>query len=242
MAASSDVLVPNLGSDARNSERVELLIETEGQFAAGVSAKVWVHNISSTGMLLESDISLDMGQNIQLMLPEAGATDASVVWASEPYYGCRFAKPLGSAALSAAKLRNLLPPEYIAREEIAMADEMVHGVADAGLSRRLRQLREDKGLSLAALSRQSGISKPSIWAWETGKTMPRPRSINALANALGVSPAYIWGRSSPSQPAAPAVDGRIDNSLLEQAVAEARRNIAAAAGISAHQVKISLEL
>lgn len=242
MASSSDIFVGEQGSDARSSERVELLIAAGGQLATDVAAMVWVHNISASGLLIESDISLEIGQNIRLNMPEAGATDAHIVWGSENFYGCRFAQPLGRAALSAAKLRNMLPSHPSEPEPAAALKELVHVAPDVGLSRRLRQLREDRGLSLAALSRQSGISKPSIWAWETGKTMPRPRSINALAVALGVSPAFIWGRTSPPSSPDSAGDGGADRGLLEQAVAEARRNIAAAAGIAAHQVKISLEL
>ena len=119
---------------------------------------------------------------------------------------------------------------------------------------RLRQLREEKGFSLAALSRRAGISKPSIWAWETGKTVPRSRSLHALAGALGVSIAEILGQnhtnlSAAGAPAAwgqgeagPAFANPQPQTELDHIIAEARRRISQVTGISGEKVKISIEL
>src|SRR5690606_5183042 len=124
----------------------------------------------------------------------------SIIWTSDNLYGCKFAQPLSRAALSAAKLRNSLIAEPDVRDG-------ANGAAEAmSLPQRLRHLREQKGLSLAALSRRSGISKPSIWAWEAGKPMPRPRSIQALAGALGMTAAEVWGLA-PSEMGCEAEQG-----------------------------------
>lgn len=227
-------------SDSRRSQRVELLIEIDGQFAQGQEMKVYAHNLSSTGVLIDSDAPLEIGQKIQVHLPEAGPTEASVVWGSDSLYGCRLTQPLSRAALSAAKLRNLMPKDEADESgDAASADDQERSAT--ALAHRLRILRENKGLSLAALSRQSGISKPSIWAWETGKTTPRPRSISILANALGVPAAEIWGRSEPSVIGSSFAAEPMHGRSIEDVVAAARQQIAAAAGVDPQRVKISIE-
>ncbi|HET6537819.1 MAG TPA: helix-turn-helix domain-containing protein [Sphingopyxis sp.] len=230
--------------EARGSERVELMIETDGLIGPGVAARVMLHNLSATGVLVETEAALDIAQLIHLNLPEAGQVAASIIWTSDNLYGCKFAQPLSRAALSAAKLRNSLIAEPDVRDGANGAD----GAPEAmSLPQRLRHLREQKGLSLAALSRRSGISKPSIWAWETGKTMPRPRSIQALAGALGMTAAEVWGLA-PSEMGCEAEQGFSSAGAaissgkdLHDAVAAARIALAEAAGVSQAQIKITIE-
>ena len=59
-------------------------------------------------MLLESDAPLAVGEKLELVIPEAGPAKAAIIWNSGRYFGCRFEKPLASAAVSAALLRS--PP------------------------------------------------------------------------------------------------------------------------------------
>lgn len=230
--------------DGRESERIELMIETDGLVGSGERVKVILHNISTSGVLIETGQALQLTQNIHVDVPEAGQVAATIIWSSEQLYGCRFIKPISRAALSAAKLRNPLPSEL---------DPAVEAAQSGQLSQRLRRLREQKGFSLAALSRRSGISKPSIWAWETGKTMPRPRSIHSLAAALGVSASEIWGHDAAahghrgSGPDRNAVanpvysDGSGEQGAIADAVHAARQSIAGAAGVLPARVKITIE-
>src|SRR3546814_5082410 len=55
------------------------------------------------------------------------------------------------------------------------------------LAGRLLRLRQERGLSRVELSNRTGFSKPSIWAWESGRTMPRRSNLIALADAFGIS-------------------------------------------------------
>lgn len=68
-----------------------------------------IHDISNTGLLLETGASLAEGQKFNVDLPEIGVTQAKVVWASARYFGCRFDAPVPKAAVSAALLRNPIP-------------------------------------------------------------------------------------------------------------------------------------
>ena len=53
---------------------------------------------------------------------------------------------------------------------------------------RLRQLRQQKVLSMRELEEISGVSYNTVWRLETGKTGAHPRTIRKLAEALGVEP------------------------------------------------------
>ena len=54
---------------------------------------------------------------------------------------------------------------------------------------KLLELRINKGLSQNRLAQLSGVSYNTIWRLEAGRTTEaRPRSIRALARALGVEP------------------------------------------------------
>jgi transcriptional regulator with XRE-family HTH domain len=54
---------------------------------------------------------------------------------------------------------------------------------------KLKELRRHKVLSMRELEDLSGVSYNTIWRLETGRTTEaRPRSIRALASALGVEP------------------------------------------------------
>jgi transcriptional regulator with XRE-family HTH domain len=55
--------------------------------------------------------------------------------------------------------------------------------------KKLKELRRHKVLSMRELEALSGVSYNTIWRLETGRTVEaRPRSIRALAGALGVEP------------------------------------------------------
>lgn len=58
------------------------------------------------------------------------------------------------------------------------------------LGMKLRQLRDDKGLSLAELAQSTGISVSYLNEIEKGKKLPKPEKISVLANTLEVS--YDW--------------------------------------------------
>ena len=82
------------------------------------------------------------------------------------------------------------------------------------------------GLSLGEIAARLGVSKPTVWAWEHGKSRPVERRLAALADALGVTPSGL--EPAPSGP----------NAELEQS----RRKIAAAYGIEPSRVRIMIEL
>jgi hypothetical protein len=70
------------------------------------SAQVVIHDLSLTGALLETSMSMLVGAIFEFELPNAGLVEAEVVWSSGEYYGCQFTLPITPAGLSAALLQS----------------------------------------------------------------------------------------------------------------------------------------
>lgn len=56
---------------------------------------------------------------------------------------------------------------------------------------RLRELREERVLSLRELEERSGVSYATIWRIEDGRQGAHPRTVRKLAAALGVPPSEL---------------------------------------------------
>jgi transcriptional regulator with XRE-family HTH domain len=215
---------PGEAGHARAPRRM-LRLEAKGLTAAGDQATVLVHNISADGLLLESEVSLEPGERIDITLPHAGTTSARVMWTSGSFFGCQFDAPISMAAISAAQLRSEVPGELASG-----ADTSARQTALAGQSfgNRLQRLRKERGLTLAQLAAQLGVSKPTVWAWEQGKARPIEGRMEALAQALDV-PAWemLMGRSTP---------------VLPDLITRAKEQIAGALGVPLDKVRIVVDL
>ena len=58
-----------------------------------------VHNLSRTGMLVESTTAVPAGTVLEVELPSGTSHRAKVVWTDEGLFGCRFERPLSRAIL-----------------------------------------------------------------------------------------------------------------------------------------------
>ena len=61
---------------------------------------------------------------------------------------------------------------------------------------KLRILRNEQGITQQQLADQAGISRSNINTWESGKSLPLPDGLIALADAFGCSVDYLLGRES----------------------------------------------
>jgi hypothetical protein len=117
--------IESVAADDRRSEnRRRIHLESA---LAGSGDEVLIHDISETGLLLETGSPLEPFETLHFNLPEAGATEAVVVWNSGHYFGCEFTRPLSKAAISAAMLRG-----PIARAPIAEAASANDAELDMG--------------------------------------------------------------------------------------------------------------
>ena len=202
-------------SKASRPQRRRLQLEVGGSLASGGAAAVLIHNISATGLLLETATGLSDGERIDIELPDLGPTAATIVWTSDTFYGGRFDAPLSVALLSALELRSsAVPPRQEQPGET--------------LAARLTQLRKDKGLTLAAVAQQLGVSKPTVWAWEQGRARPTPERLTRIAALFGLGETRL-------------ATGR-DGDALGDTLAQARQQVAAAFGVEAAKVRILIEL
>ena len=76
------------------------------------------------------------------------------------------------------------------------------------MAQRIKDLRQEKGLTLEQVAEVVGVGKSTVRKWETGMIANMRRDkIADLAKALGTTPAYLMGweedvekESSPSEP------------------------------------------
>lgn len=101
--------LPSNGEE-RGAARHSLSLVAQAASSRG-GASVIVHNLSATGLLIESREPLDVDEIFEVELPGAEIRHASVVWRSDDFYGCEFAEAMSTAAVSAARLRS--PPSPV---------------------------------------------------------------------------------------------------------------------------------
>lgn len=213
-------------SDSPRAERRRLRLETQGALESGVETSVTLHNFSETGVLMESPVDLEIGEVLELDLPDAPQVRARVVWASGRLYGCAFEAPIPSATLRAAQLRSAVQGEL----GLGAAPTPVGPGAIGGesLGERLHRLRKLRGLTQGELATRLGVSKPTVWAWEQGRARPIEERIEAIAQALGVDAAEL--RPSRSVPG------------LSELIARCKEQIASAMETKPEKVRIMIEL
>ena len=93
------------GTSRRGWKRRRLSLDSTIQ---ATRANVVIHDLSSTGLLIETAADLAVLDDLEIRLPEVGFTPASVIWNSGRYFGCQFKETISQAAISAALLRS--PP------------------------------------------------------------------------------------------------------------------------------------
>lgn len=207
----------------RDPRRV-LHLDAEGALPSGSRTNVRVHNVSTTGLLLETAIRLTVGERIEIDLPHAAASWARVIWSSDDLSGCQFEEPISAAALSAAQLQST-PGQPL---ELARQTAEAEAVPGESFGTRLQRLRKDRALTLAQVAKRLGVSKPTVWAWEQGKAKPVESRIEALAAVYGVHPSDL-------------VQSRISPALFEL-IARSKEQIAEAVGTTTDKIRIMIDL
>ena len=120
-------LLAELRADAqtgsqRRGERRTLQLEVRASPPQDGS-RALVHNLSERGLLVETAAAVEIGDIIELDLPQAGTSAARVVWITGSFLGCEFTNPLPRAAVSAALL---LAPTQVPRPAGAIPGASAH--------------------------------------------------------------------------------------------------------------------
>lgn len=236
---------PDAG-ERRSEERRHLLFATTARGMDGEQQPVLVRDISARGLLLETEEPGSLDKEILVNLPEAGDIAATVIWQGDKLAGCRLESHLAQATIDAVRATG-----EAAHAEQPGSDAALPRTAARTLAARLKQLRISRDLTRAELAERSGISTPSIWAWETGRTVPRLGSLETLAKGLGVSVSelQIGAGALPSEMPPGIVPssigeggGDLRTARLTELVEASKAQIAALAGTSPDRVSITIAL
>lgn len=66
-------------------------------------------------------------------------------------------------------------------------EEELRTISSREVGYKMRTLREKKGLTIAALAQQIGVTEDQLGAWEAGQGVAPFPTIRAIAEALGTS-------------------------------------------------------
>jgi transcriptional regulator with XRE-family HTH domain len=204
----------------RRSARRKLRLQTHGSRTDGKLTPILLHDISASGLLIESQSLFDSGEKIDIELPHAGVVCAIVIWSSGNFFGCQFEAPISVGTLSAVQLRSLESPEKDASTAQDEDEPETFGM-------RIRRIRKDNGLTQTQLATQLGVSMPAVCAWEKGHSRPRDTRMQALADILGTSISELVG---PAKPAS-----------LQELLSHSREQIAEFVGTSSDKIRIIIE-
>lgn len=229
-------------SERRSEARRHLLFATTAIGETGESQPVLVRDISARGLLLETDEGITLDKVVTVNLPEAGEVAAHVIWQGDKLAGCRLDDHLSQATIDAVRAKG-----EAAHAEQPEADAPLPRTAARTLAARLKQLRIARDLTRAELAERSGISTPSIWAWETGRTVPRLGSLETLAKGLGVPVSDLQIGAAPAPSEFPPLSvseggGDLRTARLSELVAASKSQIAVLAGTTPDRVTITIEL
>lgn len=151
MAWVGAVTTQTMGDEERFARRHHLTLSARVS-AGGSAARVVVHNLSATGLLIEADLGLEIGDEVEVELPEAGTTRAEVVWQSGDFFGCEFESAVSTAAVSAARLRSqppLIAPKPATAPPLPAAAEAIAVATDPNALSPRQKLLVIGGLALA---------------------------------------------------------------------------------------------
>ena len=239
MVIAAELVSVSKGKGRRAATRHEMTLRARGAPGASKLPDVVIRNLSSTGLLLETSAKLAVGQALVLDLPETGRTPAKIVWSSAEYFGCVFDRPISQAAVSAAQLRS--EPQTSAGGSQPEAAEP-SGWDAPTLGQTIKQLRLKRSLSLVEFARKMHVSRPTVWAWEAGKSSPRTGKRQLLQTVLGVTEDELQSSSAAPSFGDPQEKPFVEEDRLKDVIAQAKATVATVAGTTADKVTLIIEI
>lgn len=96
---------------------------------------------------------------------------------------------------------------------------------------RLRAVRRGSSLTVDEIAERVGVSRPTVWAWENEKYLPRRIHLQSLSEVLQVPEDYL----------VQGAKAKLDTSPLDRAIADAKAHIANVAGTDPQRVSINIK-
>ena len=98
-------IIAEIHSDARRSLRRTLKLTAHVEARADTNGAL-IHDISETGLRIETDAQLIPGEILLVELPFVGVIEARIIWQKDSGYGCEFIAPVSQGTVSAALLKS----------------------------------------------------------------------------------------------------------------------------------------
>jgi len=89
----------------RLADRRTINLELPATRTSHDGANVIIRDLSTTGFRIETSIEFQIGETFGIELPEAGLTEACIIWRDGRNFGCQLLAPISRPAISAALLR-----------------------------------------------------------------------------------------------------------------------------------------
>lgn len=104
-ALRAEIRIAEATGDARAARRRSLSLQVPAAVAEDATEAL-IHNISERGLLLETTATFRIGEILDIELPHAETTAATVVWNRHRFFGCKFEEVVSKGVVSAALLRS----------------------------------------------------------------------------------------------------------------------------------------
>lgn len=223
----------------RGQSRRKLRLATTAVQGDG-EATVDILNISLNGLLVRTSGKLTLDEPVMVVLPTQDEHPAHIVWFADDLYGCRFLTPLTQAELSAVMLRS--SPDGLTET----TETETPPLPQETFGQRLKRLRVASPHSMIELANLVGVTKPTLWKWETDKVRPRDAAVRSLAAVLGVDEmTLLYGRRPVAKEASSiAVDSPAKpagRKRLSDIISDSKDAIAELAGVEREKVLVSID-
>ncbi|MDG5750572.1 PilZ domain-containing protein [Qipengyuania sp. XHP0211] len=216
------------GAQSRSSARYTLQLPISIISGEGAEPPGSILNLSREGCLLSTLEYLLPGQSVKMKIAprDEHPIEASVAWSSDTLYGCTFVTPL-----SADHLSDILRVNPVSPTEVTSSESFL-----AKLPEALLAARQASGYTTTELARHLGVSRPTLWAWESGRATPSHDNQQSVLDFLRRSQfAGVEMRESMVAP------DNGSNVFFQETIAASRRDLAHKLGLDEDQIRISIK-
>lgn len=105
MAEFARPLQAEIYKESRGARRRTLVLATDIE-SPETNAKALIHDLSESGLRIQTNAGLITGESLFVELPFIGSTETRIVWQDGTYFGCEFLTPISRGTVSAALLRS----------------------------------------------------------------------------------------------------------------------------------------